>query len=196
VAASSGDTAVAVEAAEDLAGVVTRLDQDVYRGLAGVASASAKLAARDPVGALPAAEEGHHLLCRSEWRAIAARASEVLGRARAGAGAEGSVEALEVAVAGYEACGAVRRRDHALEALRNLGGRGRRAAGAILGPEALTAREREVARLTAQGHTAREIGERLFIGRRTVETHLANAYAKLGVTSKVELARRALELGL
>jgi DNA-binding NarL/FixJ family response regulator len=53
-----------------------------------------------------------------------------------------------------------------------------------------------VARLAAEGLSAREIAERLFIGERTVETHLANVYAKLGVRSKVELARRASELAL
>ncbi len=51
----------------------------------------------------------------------------------------------------------------------------------------LTKREREVARLAAQGYTAREIGSQLHIGKRTVETHLASAYAKLGVRSKREL---------
>ena len=54
---------------------------------------------------------------------------------------------------------------------------------------ALTRREREVARLAAQGYTAREIGSQLHIGKRTVETHLANAYEKLGVRSKRELMR-------
>jgi DNA-binding CsgD family transcriptional regulator len=54
----------------------------------------------------------------------------------------------------------------------------------------LTPRERQVVQLAAAGLTAREIGARLFIGDRTVETHLANSYAKLGVGSKRELMRR------
>jgi len=53
--------------------------------------------------------------------------------------------------------------------------------------DSLTKREREVARLATQGYTAREIGIQLHIGKRTVETHLASAYAKLGVRSKREL---------
>jgi DNA-binding CsgD family transcriptional regulator len=57
-------------------------------------------------------------------------------------------------------------------------------------------RERQVARLAAQGHTLRQIGTRLYIGERTVETHLARSYAKLGVKSKSELVERATELGL
>jgi len=60
----------------------------------------------------------------------------------------------------------------------------------------LTPRERQVARLTVAGHTAREIGAQLFISPRTVETHLANVYAKLGVRSKIDLAGRAAELAL
>jgi DNA-binding CsgD family transcriptional regulator len=55
------------------------------------------------------------------------------------------------------------------------------------GPAALTKREREVADRAASGQSAKEIAQQLSIGRRTVETHLAHAYAKLGVGSKVAL---------
>jgi DNA-binding CsgD family transcriptional regulator len=83
-----------------------------------------------------------------------------------------------------------------IDALRALGASGRRAASEILGPGSLTRREREVARLAAQGHTAGQIAQRLFIGERTVESHLVHVYAKLGVSSKIELVRRQSELRL
>jgi DNA-binding CsgD family transcriptional regulator len=55
----------------------------------------------------------------------------------------------------------------------------------------LTPREREVAHLAGQAYTAAEIGARLHIGERTVETHLANTYMKLGISSRRELIRMA-----
>ena len=64
------------------------------------------------------------------------------------------------------------------------------------GVETLTKREREVAALAAQGYTAREIGEQLHIGERTVETHVSNVCSKLGLKAKVELVRSASRLGL
>ncbi|WP_018348743.1 LuxR C-terminal-related transcriptional regulator [Longispora albida] len=51
----------------------------------------------------------------------------------------------------------------------------------------LTRREREVLALAVAGDSARDIAARLFIGERTVETHLANIYRKAGVRSRVEL---------
>lgn len=80
--------------------------------------------------------------------------------------------------------------------LDELGSSGRRAVASVLGPGSLTEREREVALLAAQGYTAQETGEKLFISRRTVESHLASVYSKLGVTSKRDLSRQATELGL
>jgi DNA-binding CsgD family transcriptional regulator len=44
--------------------------------------------------------------------------------------------------------------------------------------------------------SAKDIAGAQFVGERTVESHLASIYAKLGVSSKVELVRRAAELGL
>lgn len=68
--------------------------------------------------------------------------------------------------------------------------------GPAVESERLTAREQEVAALAVQGHTAREIADALSIGERTVESHLTNVYAKLGVRSKLELVRFAARLGL
>ena len=64
------------------------------------------------------------------------------------------------------------------------------------GPEALTRREREVARMAAEGASARAIGERLCISERTAEAHIAHVYLKLDIHSRVELARRAEAFGL
>ncbi len=64
------------------------------------------------------------------------------------------------------------------------------------GPQALSRREREVVRLALAGERAADIARQLFVSERTVESHLASAYAKLGVRSRVELARRADEFGL
>jgi DNA-binding CsgD family transcriptional regulator len=106
------------------------------------------------------------------------------------------VDAFERAAELFAQCGSSWRRDRALEALRRLGTAGRRAAAAALGPDSLTRREHEVARLAATGMSAKEIADALFVGKRTVESHLASVYAKLGVESKLQLVRRAGELGL
>ena len=57
----------------------------------------------------------------------------------------------------------------------------------------LTAREREIAELVAAGRTNREVAAQLVLSERTIEAHLRNVYAKLGVRSRVELTRRLTE---
>jgi len=52
----------------------------------------------------------------------------------------------------------------------------------------LTRREREVAELIAQGLTNRQIGGRLFIAERTVDTHVSRMLAKLGCSSRAQIA--------
>jgi DNA-binding NarL/FixJ family response regulator len=72
-----------------------------------------------------------------------------------------------------------------------------KASGATLDPfHTLTAREREVLQLTAEGLSGLEIGDRLFISSRTVESHRANLMRKLGVRNQKELVRFALQRGL
>jgi pimeloyl-ACP methyl ester carboxylesterase/DNA-binding CsgD family transcriptional regulator len=65
-----------------------------------------------------------------------------------------------------------------------------------IGTDALSRREREVALLASRGETATQIARDLFISERTVESHLASVYTKLGMHSKAELIRRADELGI
>jgi DNA-binding CsgD family transcriptional regulator len=65
-----------------------------------------------------------------------------------------------------------------------------------IGMDALSRREREVALLAARGQSAAQIAAGLYVSKRTVETHLASIYAKLGVESKTELVRRAGEFGI
>ncbi len=69
----------------------------------------------------------------------------------------------------------------------------KRAKGTIATKEAeLTAREKEVLMLVGQGFTSAQIGERLFISVRTVESHRSNLTKKLGLHSQAEMVRTAL----
>jgi DNA-binding CsgD family transcriptional regulator len=60
----------------------------------------------------------------------------------------------------------------------------------------LTAREREVARLVAQGKTSREIAELLVVSERTAEVHVSNILGKLGFTSRAQIAAWVVARGL
>ena len=83
-------------------------------------------------------------------------------------------------------CGAEGYRGEAVRELRRFGQRvaPRRRASATTGVEALTARELEVAELVAANKATREIADALFVSEKTVETHLAHIFAKLGVSSR------------
>ena len=72
-----------------------------------------------------------------------------------------------------------------------------KAAGATLDRyETLSTREREILHLVAEGHTSREIAERLFINVRTVESHRASLMHKLNLRTQTELVRYALRRGI
>jgi len=59
----------------------------------------------------------------------------------------------------------------------------------------LTTREAEVAELASTGLTSAQIGRRLFLSARTVDTHLGRVYRKLGVSSRAALAQRIVNPG-
>jgi DNA-binding NarL/FixJ family response regulator len=62
--------------------------------------------------------------------------------------------------------------------------------------QVLTAREEEVLKLVAEGHSSKEIAETLFISAKTVERHRANMLHKLGMRDRLDLTRYAIRAGL
>ena len=84
------------------------------------------------------------------------------------------------------AAGAAALADQAETELRATGAKPRRAR--LTGLEALTASERRVAELAAQGMTNREIAQALFVTARTVEGHLTRTFQKLDLRSREDLA--------
>jgi DNA-binding CsgD family transcriptional regulator len=91
-------------------------------------------------------------------------------------------DAIAAALSDFEQLGAVTWVEKASDELGRIGGRTRE--------DGLTAAERRVADLVAAGRTNREVAAALFLGERTVASHLTHIYAKLGVRSRTELARR------
>jgi ATP/maltotriose-dependent transcriptional regulator MalT len=181
-------------AAAQLESISERIEQDLPAAMAALARAWALLSR----GRRRAPEHAQQAVARFEslgCEVFLGRALEALGLGLASSDRKSSISALNSALAIFERSGAAWRRDRVNESMRELGQVGRRASG-HQGGIALSSREREVAHLAAEGFTAREIGDQLHIGERTVETHLANLYVKLGVESKRELLQHAEELGL
>jgi DNA-binding CsgD family transcriptional regulator len=120
---------------------------------------------------------------RLDW----ARAQTDLGAALRRAGRD--VEArdpLRLAVDVAHRCGAIPLEERALAELRAAGARPRRRL--VAGAGSLTPSERRIADLAAAGHLNREIADILVVTLATVEYHLRNAYRKLGIRSRRELA--------
>jgi DNA-binding CsgD family transcriptional regulator len=82
-------------------------------------------------------------------------------------------------------CGARALQDRALAELLAAGARPRRPPAS--GRETLTPSERRIVGLASDGHTNREIAQRLFITPKTVEAHLARAFRKLHIESRAQL---------
>jgi DNA-binding CsgD family transcriptional regulator len=105
---------------------------------------------------------------------------------------ERGIELLRAAERQLDQVGSERERAMARRELRTLGARveaRRAAAGGDAGLQALTGREREIAELVTDRRTNREIAAELFLSAKTVESHLRNVFAKLGASSRVEVAR-------
>ena len=122
----------------------------------------------------------------------AARCRTLAGIASAAAGDRATaVRLLTRAEAELASCGAERHRDEAARALRRLGHRvapRRRRFERERALTGLSRRELEIAERVALGRTNREIAGQLFLSEKTVEGYLTNVFAKLGVSSRAEVA--------
>ncbi len=160
----------------------------------GVESARAEGAALRALGVLRGGEEGIATLresvtvLRDSTAALEpARSLAELGAALRRANRRGEArEHLREAADLAQRCGAERLEERVREELRIAGARPRRRA--LSGAASLTPGERRVAAAAAGGVTNREIAQDLFISLRTVEMHLTNAYRKLDISSRSELA--------
>ncbi|MEU6410796.1 AAA family ATPase [Microbispora sp. NPDC046933] len=98
-------------------------------------------------------------------------------------------EHLHGALETFERYGARRWSEHARAELRAAGESVRPSGSRSEAGRLLTAQQFQIAGLVAEGATNREVAARLFISPRTVEHHLRNIFARLGVRSRVELTR-------
>ncbi|WP_328466859.1 AAA family ATPase [Actinoplanes sp. NBC_00393] len=114
--------------------------------------------------------------------------AEAVAADRAAAG-----EAIAESMAIATSLGAVPLIEAAEVLARRLGVRGSAVAA---GTEVLTAREREVLRLVAEGQSNSRIAQRLFISPKTASVHVSRIIAKLSVSNRVEAAAVAHRLGL
>lgn len=129
----------------------------------------------------------------SGTRVDAARARLLAGKALVGAGEMTAAgREFDAALATFELCGAAGLAERARRAMRKMdrGGTGRssRSHAAVGELGDLTARQTEIVRRVASGHTNRRISEELFLSEKSVEAHLTRLFAKLGVSSRAELA--------
>jgi DNA-binding CsgD family transcriptional regulator len=190
---------VALAAADrELAGRAARATQalaDSHPGIPALAAAAAHirgLTCRDAACLAKAATQHPDLWAR-------ASAAEDLGvlYGRDGGGRELAIRYRKEALSGYRQVGADRDQARIRRRLRQLGIRRRHwttpADRPVTGWDSLTDTERAVARLVAEGLNNNQVAARMYISTHTVAHHLRQAFRKLSIASRVELARIVIE---
>ncbi len=181
--------AYARQAEEHAAG----LDLHLPAAVASRARAAVLLDAGKAAEAAAAAKQSADGCTAAGARLQAAFATGLMGRALAAADErDQAVAALREAEHELDQCGSHRVRDEMRRELRKLGARAEPrgpATGEDAGVGALTKRELEIAALVTDRKTNKEIAGELFLSGKTIESHLRNIFVKLGVSSRVEVAR-------
>lgn len=188
VAVGELQEAVSVAARSEARAEATPLPQQMAG--ARCASAEASLAHGDARSAIQASLDAAARFDRTGNPLFAAHARVVAGAAFAAAGQRhAAIKELELADSVLSACGARREAAAAARELRRLGRRVyRRRPGSQSDVTALSSREREIADHITLGETNREVAAALFLSEKTVGSHLARIYDKLGVHSRAALA--------
>jgi len=176
-----------IDEAANLTEELTRRGESTQRPtLSATASRSRALilgARGDLDGAIAAA---HEAVAAYAWLGLPfelARSRLVLGEVqRRAKQRKAARETLAVAIAGFEALGARLWVDRARAEQARIGGR--------TTIEGLSETELRVAQLVAEGRSNKEVAAALFVSVRAVEANLSRVYAKLGIESRTELARR------
>jgi DNA-binding NarL/FixJ family response regulator/tetratricopeptide (TPR) repeat protein len=170
-----------------------RLGLKVPLACAGRARAAVLLAAGKASEAASVAAESAEAAASVGALLQAAFSRGLTGRALAAAGERAeAVEALKEAEREADRCGSVRFRDEMRRELRKLGARAEvrgPATAEDAGIASLTKRELEIAELITDRLTNPQIAGRLFLSKKTVESHIRNLFVKLGASSRVEVAR-------
>jgi DNA-binding CsgD family transcriptional regulator/tetratricopeptide (TPR) repeat protein len=170
-----------------------RLPLRLPTALAARARAAVLLAQGEPLEAARLARESAEHADAIGARLQAAFARGLEGRALVAAGdRRKATTVLRAAEQELDACGSTRVRDEMRRELRRLGARAEPrgpAAPGDTGLAALSKRELEIAGLVTDRMTNREIAATLFLSDKTVESHIRNVFHKLGVSSRVEIAR-------
>jgi DNA-binding CsgD family transcriptional regulator len=94
---------------------------------------------------------------------------------------------LRAAFEAFDELGAAPWAERALSELRASGEKARKRDASTI--DQLTAQELQIARLVAEGLSNKEVAAQLFLSPRTIDYHLRNVFAKLGITSRTQLAR-------
>jgi ATP/maltotriose-dependent transcriptional regulator MalT len=185
---ATGELDEAADACRELEALVETDDQPALGAIVAQAKGAIELAREDPRAALPqlrAAERGWRQLGapyeRARVRSLAGLACRELGDED---GATLEFEAARDAFARLGAAPELRRLDA-------VAGPGRRS-----NAHGLTRRELQVLRLVADGRSNKAIAAELVLSERTVDRHVSNIYAKLGVRSRAQATARAYEQDL
>jgi DNA-binding CsgD family transcriptional regulator len=185
---ATDDAAAAREGATELSEIVEVYDTVALHARSAHARGAVHLADASPEAALPALRQAWHL-----WRDLdapyeAARARVLVGMAcRALHDEDTAAMELDAARQVFARVGAIPDLTHTDTLIR------RRQAGGAVG---LSPREIEVVRLIAAGKTNQAIAIELFLSEKTVERHVSNILAKLGVRSRTAAAVYAFDHGI